>query len=124
MSTVDDRPSVWVGHITLHTHCLDESETFMQKIGMRPIFRGDEVAVLELRGGTHVVLLKQDSPGEGNADFDLMVEDLEETHRDYGARGLEPSEVTRGDIHDSFTIRDPGGMLITVNSTHVSDQPV
>ncbi|MCZ6870877.1 MAG: VOC family protein [Gammaproteobacteria bacterium] len=124
MSTVDDRPSVWVGHITLHTNCLNESETFMQKIGMRPIFRNDEVAVLELRGGTHVLLLKQDSPGEGNADFDLMVEDLNETHHDYAARGLEPSEVARGDIHDSFTIRDPGGMLITVNSTHVSDQPV
>ncbi len=124
MPTVDDRPSVWVGHITLPTNCLDESETFMQKIGMRPIFRNDAVAVLELRGGTHIVLLKQDAAAEGDADFDLMVAELDETHRDYAARGLEPSEVTRGDIHDSFTIRDPGGMQITVNSTHVSDQPV
>lgn len=124
MAPVDDRPPVWVGHITLPTNRLDESETFMQKIGMRPIFRGDDVAVLELRGGTHIVLMKQGEPAEGIADFDLMVEELDETHRDFAARGLEPSEISRGNIHDSFTIRDPGGMQITVNSTHVSDQPV
>lgn len=124
MATVDDRPPVWVGHVTLPTNRLDASETFMQKLGMRPVFRGDDVAVLELRGGTHLVLLKQDAAAEGDADFDLMVEEIDESHRDFAARGLEPTGITRGDIHDSFTVRDPGGMRITVNSSHVTDQPV
>ena len=124
MTTLDDRPPVWVGHITLPTNRLEESETFMQKLGMRPIFRNDEVAILELRGGTHIVLAKQEAVAEGDAEFDLMVEELDEAHRDYVARGLEPSEISRGDIHDSFTVRDPGGVQIVVNSTHASDQPV
>ena len=124
MAMVDDRPAVWVGHITLPTNRLQESDTFMQKLGMRPIFSNDEVAILELRGGTHIVLAKQDAAVQGDAEFDLMVEELDEIHRDYAARGLEPSEISRGDIHDSFTVRDPGGVQIVVNSTHVSDQPV
>ena len=48
----DKRPDVWIGHISMKTQVLDLSETFMKEIGLRSIFRGDTVAVLELRGGT------------------------------------------------------------------------
>ena len=38
--------------------------------------------------------------------------------------GLSPSEISEGEIHSSFTVRDPSGHVVKFNSTHVSDQPV
>jgi catechol 2,3-dioxygenase-like lactoylglutathione lyase family enzyme len=124
MSTSDLRPAVWVGHVTMQTSDVAESNRFMTTLGMRAIADGDGFAVLELRGGTHLVLLKAEGPLTGSAPFDLMVEDLDATQRDFAARGLSPSEISRGNIHDSFTIQDPSGLEIQFNSTHVSDQPV
>ena len=124
MSKSDLRPPLWVGHITMQTNSIAESNKFMIDLGMRPIDDGDGYAVLELRGGTHLVLLRSEEPLSGAAPFDLMVENLDATHRDLAARGLSPSPIERGKIHDSFTIRDPGGHVIKFNSSHVSDQPV
>ena len=97
---------------------------FMLELGMRGIFTGDEVAVLELRGGTHLVLIKTETLGSGLADFDLMVDDLEATHGEFEAKGLAPSAIETGRIHSSFTIASPSGHTIKFNSTHVSDKPV
>jgi hypothetical protein len=54
LSEKDLRPPVWVGHVVLETDRLEETEQFMRKIGMRSIVQRPEVAVLELRGGTHL----------------------------------------------------------------------
>ncbi len=35
--------------------------TSMQKLGMRPIFAGDAVGVLELRGGIHLVVTPREA---------------------------------------------------------------
>ena len=53
-----------------------------------------------------------------------MVEDLDATHADFAERGLSPSPIERGRIHNSFTVTEPGGGRITVDSTHVSSLPV
>ena len=124
MANEDLRPPVWIGHITMQTRSIAESNEFMLELGMRAIVDGEGFAVLELRGGTHLVLLPAEGALSGPAPFDLMVEDLDATHQDLAARGLAPSEISRGDIHDSFTIRDPSGLDVTFNSTHVSDLPV
>ncbi len=124
MPASDPRPPVWVGHISLSTDHLDESHEFMKKLGMRSIVQSENVAVLELRAGTHLVLLRQDEITPGPAPFDLMVEDLVATHRQLSEMGLAPSEISEGRIHRSFTVREPSGHTITFNSTHVSDRPV
>ena len=124
MAAQEQRPPIWVGHVTMGSSRPDESWDRMIAIGMRPIFRGDEVGVLELRGGTHLVILPTDDELSGPAPFDLMVEDLDATHKQFVEQGLEPSEIERGKIHDSFTLRDPSGLDVTFNSTHVSDLPV
>jgi catechol 2,3-dioxygenase-like lactoylglutathione lyase family enzyme len=113
-----------VGHISLTTDRLDESHQFMLALGMRSIARGDDFAVLELRAGTHLVLVRRDEITADAAPFDLMVEDLHATHARFSELGLQPSEISEGRIHRSFTVRDPGGLTITFNSSHVSDQPV
>ena len=117
---MEGRPPVWVGHVTLHSRDLDATESFLVAIGMRKIFKGDGVAVLELRGGTHVVVLP-DGAVPGTAEFDLMVEDLDATWKEYTAAGFAVSEIERGRIHDSFHVTEPGGNRILVNSTHVPD---
>ena len=120
----DPRPPVWVGHISMKTDRLAESHAFMLQLGLRPIAEGEGFAVLELRGGTHLVLLRSEGPLQGPAAFDLMVEDLEATHARLAEFGLAPSEIRSGRIHRSFTVRDPSGQDVTFNSSHVSDQPV
>ena len=120
----DSRPPVWVGHVSMATAKLAESQTFMERLGMRPMFRNESVAIFELRGGTHLVLVADENARAGDAPFDLMVEDLDATHADFAERGLSPSPIERGRIHNSFTVTEPGGGRITVNSTHVSNQPV
>jgi hypothetical protein len=122
--TTDRRPSLWVGHIAMQTDQLEASLEFMIKIGMRPIFKGDDVAILELRGGTHIVLEKSDDLIPGEVDFDLMVDDIAVTHAEFAASGLHPTPVEAGRIHQSFTLTEPAGNTILFNSTHVSEEPV
>lgn len=123
-STDMTRPPVWVGHVAMHTGQLEESSKFMQLVGMRLIASGDEFAVLELRGGTHLVLTTDPDSELIRAGFDLMVEDLDATHARFTELELNPGEIERGQIHDCFELREPGGMIITFNSSHVGDLPV
>jgi catechol 2,3-dioxygenase-like lactoylglutathione lyase family enzyme len=115
---VNERPPVWIGHEVLMVSDVDRSADFWRALGLREIERSADVAVLELRGGTHLLLL----PGpraDDDAPFDLMVEDLEATHRDWDALGLHPSPIAARPFHTSFTVRDPDGYTVTVNSSHV-----
>lgn len=121
---VDLRPPVWIGHIALTTDCLSEAYAFMQKLGMRGLMEMESMAILELRAGTHLILRQTTEHTPGLAPFDLMVEDLEATHAQLIERGLEPSAIEGGKIHQSFTVRDPSGHTIKFNSSHASDQPV
>jgi catechol 2,3-dioxygenase-like lactoylglutathione lyase family enzyme len=116
---MDGRPPVWIGHAVLPVSDVDRSADFWREVGMREVERNAHVAVLEMRGGTHLVLV----PGTPNADtgapFDLMVDDLDATHADWKARGFDPSPIERGDIHAAFSVRDPDGYRVTINSSHV-----
>jgi len=124
MTAPDPRPPVWVGHVTLPTADLPATHEFMKTLGLRGIAQGDGFAVLELRGGTHLVLLASEEPASGDCYFDLMVDDLAATHARLCAAGLAPSEIQKGAIHSSFDIDSPSGHRIRFNSTHVSNLPV
>ena len=100
---------------------LEESSAFMQEIGLRFEFKNDAVAIWELRGGTHIVIVGDSSHKPGDADFDLMVEDIDQKYSDFRAGNFEVSKMKRGEIHDSFYVTEPVGNRILVNSTHVRD---
>lgn len=124
--TNDQRPPVAVGHVRLSVVDVGAAARWLETVGLRPIVTAGELAVLELRGGTHVVVRKAEqppNPGTG-APFDLMVDDIDATHRDYAEKGLSPSPVRRGRIHDSFDLAGPDGWSFTVNSSHASGQPI
>jgi catechol 2,3-dioxygenase-like lactoylglutathione lyase family enzyme len=124
MDTENQRPAVWVGHIAIHTDVVAKSCEFMLDIGMRPIMQEEDFALFELRGGTHLVLLTDPNSTLLSGSFDLMVDDIDSTHARLVKLGYQPGEIERGNIHDSFEIRDPGGTMLTFNSSHVSDLPV
>jgi hypothetical protein len=127
MSDVTDpRPPVAVGHVRITVSDVAAAARWLEMVGLRPIVTRDELAVLELRGGTHVVVrAAEPPPAPGSAaPFDLMVDDVDATHRDYAAKGLTPSPIRRGRIHDSFEVAGPSGWLFTVNSSHASGRPI
>ena len=126
MPKIDERPPVWIGHMFLAATDVEKTATFMRKIGMRDIFQSDSIVVLELRGGTHLLLQPTaDAIAPGTkAPFDLMVDEIDASHAEFEKLGLSPSTIEDGRIHRSFTISDPSGYEITVNSTHVSNLPV
>src|ERR1041385_551359 len=125
MSKDDLRPPVWVGHVLLETDRLEESAAFMRKMGLRPIVEREQFAVLEMRGGTHLVLIANPTVTAGDAPFDLMVEDLQATHASFIELGLDPTPIERlSREHEQFTLREPAAHLISFVSNHTSGQPV
>ena len=126
MRDQDLRPPLWIGHVALETDRLEESARFMQTIGMRGVHKGPDVAIFELRGGTHLILIAKSEVVPGDAPFDLMVEDLHATHQHFNSLGLAPSpiEAMASIDHELFRVREPAGHLITFYSNHSSGNPV
>ena len=120
----DERPPLWVGHVSLRTAAMEESEAFMERIGMRKVTRGDNIAILELRGGTHLALVRDAEAEPAEAGFDLMVEDVDAAWSQFRDLGVRVTAIERGRIHDAFVITEPGGNTIVVNSSHVTELPV
>ncbi|MBD2522094.1 VOC family protein [Nostoc sp. FACHB-133] len=122
----DARPPVAIGHVRLYVSNVPESSDFFVKIGLRLITQSEQLAVLELRGGTHLVLRTSSeaiAPGV-NAPFDLMVDDVVATRDTFKKWGLTVSEIETGRIHSSFTLTGPDGYLLTVTSSHTGGREV
>ena len=122
----DARPPVAIGHVRIETHDVPDTIDFFQKLGLRHIFRNEKFGVLELRGGTHLVVGKRDKPVRKGtpAPFDIMVDDLQDAHARYGKKGFEPSEITSGSIHSSFFVRAPSGHKLKITSSHAGKRAV
>ncbi len=127
MTQSDDvRPPVAVGHVRMDVNDLHAACDLLERLGLRPVNRGDSFAVLELRGGTHLIVRAGDheiEPGR-MAPIDLMVDNVRETHDRYREMGLDPSEISSGSIHNSFTIPFTDGYRLKITSSHTSGRPV
>ena len=118
-----EKPAIGVGHVFLKSNDVPATTQLLKAIGVRTIMSNDRMGVFELRGGTHIVL-QGGVPSDEQAYFDLMVDDLDETHRQYSEHGLKPSVINRGSIHDEFMLGEPGGNTFRFNSSHTSKYPV
>lgn len=118
-ATAQDRPRVWVGHAgPVCVPDLDEGIEFYSILGLHLIHRNDELAALQLRGGTHLVLLRgHGEPGE--SPFDLMVDDIDAYRSSLIGAGLTPDAIEQLGAHTRFTVTDPAGMTIRVHDSHV-----
>ena len=122
----DERPAVWVGHVLLFVADLAKTKAYFLGLGMRDAEPDASVGVLELRGGTHLLLLPSTNPvvPGTRAPFDLMVDDIDASHRAFVERGLNPSPIQSNPTHRFFLLREPNGYDVVVNSSHVTGLPV
>lgn len=112
---LDQRPRFGIGHIGFPAADVDRLTDFYTDIGFRLVVNMGRASILELRGGTHIIL----QPGEpGTGTLDLIVDDIDETRAVLDAAGANPSPIKRGNPHDRFTATDPEGNTLTVNSNH------
>jgi catechol 2,3-dioxygenase-like lactoylglutathione lyase family enzyme len=122
----DQRPPVAIAHVKLTVSDVSIATDFFLKLGLRHVTHSEEFAVLELRGGTHLVLRKTKeaiAPGT-NAPFDLMVDDVFVTRDALSELGFTPSKIETGRVHKSFTLSGPDGYLFTVTSSHTGGRVV
>ncbi len=124
--TIDKRPPVAVGHVRLPVKNVLTTSAFLQELGLRPVFEKDTFAVLELRGGTHLILEKSCSrtkPGT-QAPVDFMVDDVTKARSKYAKMGMKPTRIKSGTIHSSFFILGPDGWSFKITSSHTGGRPV
>ena len=138
MKTVVDS-ELAVGHLALKVADLKSSCQFYANLGIPPFAIEERVAIIELRGGTHLILLSVDSmAGEGIAEsltgqfhkrfaeqFDLMIEgkgldELKKYRLELTSRGIEAGEIPDETFfgHHLFCTKDPDGNGITIYTSH------
>ena len=138
MKTVVDS-ELAVAHLVFRVADLKRSCQFYSNLGLPPFFIEEKVAIIELCGGTHLILLSIDPlAGEDVAEsltgqfhkrfseqFDLMIKgkglnELKEYRLKLISRGIAageiPDEMFFG--HYLFCIKDPDGNGITLYSSH------
>ena len=122
----DRRPPIAVGHVFFATTDVAAAASWFETVGLRPIAGDEDFAVLELRGGTHLVITRASRrPRRGaEAPFDLMVDDVDVARRKFIAKGLKPSRIRRGSIHDEFSLAGPDGYSMAVLSSHAGRRAV
>ncbi len=109
------RPRFGIGHMVITAADVDVMTNFYTGIGMRLVANMGRASIVELRGGTHLII-RSGQPGVAN--LDLIVDDIDETRDVLEAFGASPSVIQRGNPHDQFTASDPEGNTLIVNSDH------
>jgi catechol 2,3-dioxygenase-like lactoylglutathione lyase family enzyme len=123
-----ERPALAVGHVVLQVADTRVAAAFYQRLGLRPVCLSDDLAILELRGGTHLLLFPTASRRRARrkAPFDLMADDVDAAHAAAVAHGMSPSAIghERRSGHRFFTLEDPDGHRLTVYSSHTEQRAV
>jgi catechol 2,3-dioxygenase-like lactoylglutathione lyase family enzyme len=138
MKTVVDS-ELAVAHLVFKVADLKRSCEFYSNLGIPPFAIDGEVALIELRGGTHVLLLEVDQLAGGDVadsvtgqfhkrfseQFDLMIKgkdlnELENYRLKLISRGIAAGEIPDEKFfgHYLFCIKDPDGNGITIYTSH------
>jgi catechol 2,3-dioxygenase-like lactoylglutathione lyase family enzyme len=138
-------PAAAFGHFIMKVNDIDISYQFYTKLGLRPFGIFPDLAIIELRGGTHILLfskhdelpfsLSSSHLGQRGAFFnerlDLMIDgksrsDLELYRTTLMERGMSVDAIAQDQFygHDYFQLVDPDGNGITVYTSHRGDLPV
>jgi catechol 2,3-dioxygenase-like lactoylglutathione lyase family enzyme len=120
----DPRPDIAIGHVRLSVGNVADTTDFFVKLGIRSIVEQEDFAVLELRGGTHLVLRTWDKPETHPVAFDVMVDDIDAAYTQLKGYGMDVTDISRGRIHDSFEIQTPDRRALTMTSSDAGDRAV
>ena len=121
-------PPIAIGHVTLRVSDVGLAADFYRALGLRPILQREELAILELRGGTHLVLFRaKGKPKAGPVRaFDFMVEDIEAAHAAMERAGVKGTAIGEDHVagHFWFEVTDPDVYVLRVFSSHTEGRPV
>lgn len=118
------RPAAAAGHLFMQAQPVPAAVARLEAIGVRAIVKRDTFAVMELRGGTHIVVREpKDSPAE-QPSFDLMYDDIKEARLMFEKAGFELSETVAGKVHASFRATAPEGFEFQVIDSHAGSRVV
>ena len=124
----DPRPSIAIGHVTLRVADVARATKFYTELGLRPVMQNPSMAILELRGGTHLMLFKaKRAPRVGRVgSFDFMVDEVETLRTRLARSGVETTEPADDEVsgHRWFQARDPDGHLLNIYSDHTQGRAV
>ena len=130
-----------VAHLVFKVADLKSSCQFYSNLGLPPFAIDEKVAIIELRGGTHLLLLEVDQvAGENVAEsvtgqfhkrfseqFDLMIQgkglnELTKYRLELISRGIAAGEIPDETFfgHHLFCIKDPDGNGITIYTSHAT----
>ncbi|MFZ0277593.1 MAG: VOC family protein [Candidatus Sulfotelmatobacter sp.] len=134
-------PELAVAHLVFKVADLKSSCQFYSNLGLPPFYIEEKVAIIELRGGTHLLLLSVDEPaGEDVAEsvtgqfhkrfseqFDLMIRgkglnELKKYRLELISRGIAAGEIPDETFfgHHLFCITDADGNGITIYTSHAN----
>ena len=138
-------PAAAFGHFIMKVSDIGTSYKFYSDMGLRPCGVFPDVAIIELRGGSHILLFSKNGDtsfpvhpsnlGQRSAivseRLDLMIDgkakgDLEEYRAALIEKGLSVDAIAQDRLfgHHYFQLVDPDGNGITVYTSHVGDLPV
>src|SRR6202451_1262383 len=130
-----------VAHLVFKVADLKRSCQFYSNLGIPPFAIDGEVALIELRGGTHLLLLEADQLAGGDIaesvtgqfhkrfseQFDLMIKgkdlnELKAYRSELISRGIAAGEISGEAVfgHHLFCIKDPDGNGITIYTSHAN----
>jgi catechol 2,3-dioxygenase-like lactoylglutathione lyase family enzyme len=138
-------PAAAFGHFVMKVNDVNSSYQFYAKLGLRPIEIFSDVAIIELRGGTHILLFSKNDElpfsigasrlgqrGDfSNERLDLIIDsksrsDLDRYRATLMENGLSVDEIAADQFfgHYYFQLADPDGNGITVYTSHTGELPV
>jgi catechol 2,3-dioxygenase-like lactoylglutathione lyase family enzyme len=129
-----------VAHLVFKVADLKRSCEFYSNLGLPPLFIEEKFAIVELRGGTHLLLFEVGLAGEEVAEsvtgqfherlserFDLMIKgkglnELKKYRLELINRGIAAEEIPDEAFfgHHLFCVKDPDGNGITIYTSHES----
>ncbi len=122
------RPSAAIAHIFMKTPNVKKSLKFYLDLGLRKIWESPHMGIVELLGGTHILIFKQKEKfkKKPKANFDLMVEDFGGFYKLLKKKKLKVSRVQsdKRSGHEMFWVSDPDGRAITIFSSHTEGREV
>ncbi len=120
----DERPSAAVGHVALRVSDVPAAVRRLTAVGLRPLMTRAQLAIIELRGGTHIVVQPLADAAPGEAGFDLMYDDLARARARFEAAGFQTSTPRRGFVHSSFEATAPERFTLKVVDSHAGARVV
>lgn len=133
------RSDLSASHVVLLVADVGRSIEFYGRIGLPAFLVRDDIALIELRGGTHLILARRGSADaadmvssrigqmapETGERFDLMLgtadkPDLETYRADLIGKGVEVGVLNAEEYfgHWYFQVRDPDGNVVSVYTSH------